>query len=149
MKIMRDNKTRLVLLALGGVFAGCGSSNNSPAGSTAAAPTANSDQRRILATVDALQAASHKGDGESICGHLFTASLVRSIERASKRSCPQEVRQHLFSRNEEISVSRDIRVSAAGASAVIREQNGNVSTLFFVKQGSGWRITRVTPKAQG
>src|SRR4051794_36723008 len=146
MTITPQHTSALALMALASAIAGCGGSERAPRPVSTATPAANSAQRQILATVDALQAASHKGDGKSICDQLFTAGLVRSIEKASKRSCAREVRRNLFSPREQISVSRDIRVAANRASAVIREQNGNASTLFFVKQGTSWRISRVVSK---
>jgi hypothetical protein len=80
-----------------------------------------------------------------ICGDLFTAQLVESVEAASKRSCAKEVRKRLFTPDAEISVGRDITVKGDRGTAVVREQNGNVSTLSLLKQSSQWRIDRVAP----
>jgi hypothetical protein len=102
-----------------------------------------------LATVDALQAASRKGDGEGVCADLFTPALVKSVEAAAHRSCAKEVRQRLFSRDAAISVSRDIEVSGNRGTAVVREQNGNVSKLSMIKHNARWRIDRVTAQNPG
>ena len=93
-------------------------------------------ERGILATVDALQTASRKGDGRTICGDLFTPQLVKSVEAAAKRSCAKEVRKRLFAPDAEISVGRDIKVTGDRGTAVVREQNGNVSTLSLLRQSS-------------
>ena len=103
------------------------------------------DQRGILATVDVLQTASRTGDGKTICSSVFTASLVRSIEKASTRACAAEVRDNLFTAGTSISAGRDITVKGDAGTTTIREQNGNVSMLHLVKQAGAWRINRVTP----
>jgi hypothetical protein len=144
---MRSHTTTLIVLALGTTLTGCGGSGGGSA-TTSTAPAPSSEQRAILETVDALQTASRKGDGRTICRTLFTRSLVRSIEKAAKGSCAREVRKS-FSPGESISVSRNIRVTGDRASTIIREQNGNVSALYFVRQGTSWRIDRVQPQNAG
>jgi hypothetical protein len=130
-------------------LAGCGGSDKpSPPAQKSSQPV-SSDQRGILATVDALQTASRTGDGKTICGDLFTPQLVKSVEKAAMRSCAKEVRQRLFTPDAEISVSRDIKIAGASGAAVIHEQNGRVSTLSLLKQSGQWRIDRVTPHASG
>lgn len=99
--------------------------------------------------MDALQTANRKGDGRTICGKLFTPQLVKTVEKAAKRSCPTEVRKRLFAPDAEMSVSRDVKVVGNQSTAVIREQNGNVSKLTLVKQSGQWRIDRVTPQKSG
>jgi hypothetical protein len=128
---------------------GCGSADKKPASDQKPAQPVSGDQRGILATVDALQTASRKGDGRGICANLFTPRLVKSVEAAAKRSCAKEVRKNLFAPNAEIAVSRDITVIGDRGRATIREQNGNVSTLALVKQNGQWRIDRVTPQKAG
>jgi len=118
----------------------CGGSHRQPAH-----PTVSGSQRGVLQTIDALQRASRAGDGQAICGDIFTARLVRSVESAAKRSCAKEVRERLFSPREQISVSRRIKVSGNAATAVIHEQNGHVSTVFMLRQDGRWRIDRVVP----
>jgi hypothetical protein len=138
---MRPLTTALAGLLVAALLPGCGASDDKP--TTAAV---RDDQRGILATVDALQTASHAGDGAKVCSTVFTASLVRSIEKASRRGCATEVRENLFKPEESISVARNITVKGDTAIAVIREQNGTLSTLHVVRQGGTWRIDRVTPQ---
>jgi hypothetical protein len=125
-------------------LAGCGGSDDkaTPPAQTAQ-PAVSASERAILATVDALQTASRKGDGRTICTNLFTPQLVKSVEAAAKRSCAKEVRKRLFTPDAEISVGRDIKVSGDRGAAVVREQNGNVSTLSMLRLSKQWRIDRV------
>jgi hypothetical protein len=130
-------------------LAGCGSSDNAPPSAKKATPAINGSQRGILATVDALQTASRKGDGRAVCVDLFTPELVKSVEATAKRSCAKEVRKRLFAPNAEISVGRDIKVTGDHAVALVREQNGNVSKLSLVRQSAQWRIDRVIAQKSG
>ena len=119
---------------------GCGGSDDAKR-----APAASDDQRAILASIDALQTASRRDDAGRICNELFAPSLAKSIRRASKRSCETEVRKTLTSPDAQLSVAREIDIKGSHATATIREQNGNTSTIGFVKDGRGWRIERITP----
>jgi len=127
-------------------LAGCGGSDEKPATAQKPSASVSGNQRSILATVDALQTASRKGDGRKVCADLFTPQLAKSVEAAAKRSCAQEVRRSMFTPDAEISVGRNIDVTGDRGTAVIQEQNGNVSKLSFVKQSDQWRIDRVTPQ---
>jgi hypothetical protein len=138
---VRPFKIVLAGLLFAAVMPGCGGSDDKPT-----TGTVGDDQRAILATIDTLQTSSRAGDGAKVCSSVFTESLVRSIEKASKRGCAKEVSENLFRPREAISVGRNITVKGATGTAAIREQNGNVSTLHFVKQAGTWRIDRVTPE---
>jgi hypothetical protein len=139
----------LAVVTIAAALAGCGSSESkSPATQKPSQPVSGA-QRGILATVDALQTASRKGDGRMICGEIFTPELVKSVEASAERSCAKEVRQRLFAPDAEISIGRDLKVAGNRGTAVVREQNGNVSTLSLAKQSGQWRIDRVTPQKSG
>ena len=131
----------IAVLATSIALAACGGSDEEPPAKEAAA--VSGDQRGILGTVEALQTASRNDDGRSICADVFTAQLVRSIEKTAKRSCVEEVSDTLVSRDAAISVGRDIKVTGLSATATISEQNDNVSKLFLLKQDGEWRIDRV------
>jgi hypothetical protein len=135
-------------------LAGCGGSDSGTP--TAQKPAAKKpaqavtvSERGILATVDALQTASRKGDGRAVCVELFTPQLRKSVEVSAKRSCAKEVRKRMFAPDAEISVGRDIKVTGQRGTAVVREQNGNVSRLSLVRQSAQWRIDGVTPEKSG
>jgi hypothetical protein len=134
-------------------LAGCGSSDDgspaTPKASAKTAPAVTVSERGILATVDALQTASRKGDGRAVCLDLFTPQLVKSVEATAKRSCAKEVRKRMFAPDAEISVGRDIKVTGDRGTAVVREQNGNVSKLSLVRQSAEWRIDGVRPEKSG
>ena len=130
-------------------LAGCGSSDNAPPSAKTPAPVISGSQRGILATVDALQSASRKGDGRAVCVDLFTPELVKSVEATAKRSCAKEVRKRLFAPDAEIAVGRDIKVTGDQATVVVREQNGNVSKLSLIRQSAQWRIDRVIAETSG
>jgi hypothetical protein len=127
-------------VAVAGALGACGGSDDAKP-----APAASDDQRAILATIDALQTASRNDDAGRICNELFAPSLAKSIQRASKRGCEAEVRKTLTSPDAQLSVARKIDIKGSHATATIREQNGNASTVGFVKDGRRWRIERVTP----
>jgi hypothetical protein len=133
--------TVLTGLVVAAALPGCGSSND-----TRTTGAVGDDQRGILAAVDALQTSSRAGDGAKVCSTVFTESLVRSIEKASKRDCAAEVRENLFKPQEAISVGRNITVKGETGTAAIREQSGSASTLHLIKQAGAWRIDRVTPQ---
>jgi hypothetical protein len=128
------------LAAAATALASCGGSDDPKP-----APGVSDDQRAILSTVDSLQTASRQGDAARICNELFTQSLAQSIRRASRHSCQAEVRDTLTSPDAQLSVSRKIAVKGDRASAIVREQNGNASTVAFAKAGDRWRIERITP----
>jgi hypothetical protein len=138
---MRPQPTVLAALLVAAALPGCGGTDDKQ--TTGAV---QDEQRGILATVDALQAATRGGDSAKVCSRLFTKSLVRSIEKASRHACAAEVEENLFKPGESISVGRDIVVKGDAGTAVIREQTGSLSTLYLVKQGGAWRIDRVTPR---
>ena len=144
---MPARKRGLAVLLAAAALPACGSSDDDtdkrPQGTVAG------DQRGVLETIDALQRASRRGDGRKICAEVFTPELARSIEKASKKTCRAEVRTRLFRPSESISVGRAIEVKGNTATAVIREQNGDVSTLHMLKRAGRWRIGRVTPRAGG
>ena len=130
-------------------LAGCGSSDKASPPAPTPAPAVSGSARGVLATVDALQTASRKGDGRAVCVDLFTPKLVKSVEAAAKRSCAKEVRKRMFAPDAEISVGRDIKVTGDRGTAVVREQNGNISKLSLVRQSAQWRIDGVTPEKSG
>jgi hypothetical protein len=141
---------RLVLavstVAVAAITGACGGSDAKEKATTSKpARAASSQQRSVVATIDELQQAAQHGNAGRICGEIFTQKLAQSIKAAAKRSCATEVRERLLTPRERISVGRDIRVNGDHATAVIREQNGNTSTLFLVKQGGRWKIERLRP----
>jgi hypothetical protein len=101
------------------------------------------EQKRVAEVVDELQAASRDGDAARICDELFTDKLAGVISvRASGKPCEEPVRKQQLAENASIRVLA-IRLHGAAASAHVREQNGNRTTLELVKQGGDWRIDSI------
>jgi hypothetical protein len=94
--------------------------------------------------VGRLQSAARAGDAAKICRQLFTPSLAVRITRAGggKSSCEARVRQQLARKDETIDV-RSVKVRGASATAVVKEQNGNVSQLGLVKSAGTWRVNSI------
>ena len=146
---MSGTRQRLSALAalgvLTAVLAGCGS--GSGADSTKEKPVAvtkaaeNTAVKQVMAD---LQTASRAGDGKRICTQIFTPKLANSVTgSAVSGSCAKEVKKKLFSRKAQIAVQNVDVPNAANATAVIKEANGNTSTVFLVKQSGRWRIRSV------
>jgi hypothetical protein len=120
---------------------GCGSSDDTK--TTPQLQPVKAAQGAVLDTIDALQTASRHGDGRRICNRIFTDNLARSIAASANRKCDVEVRKRLFTPDESIAVQQGIVVNGNTATAVIREQNGNVSTLHLLNLQGRWQIDRV------
>jgi hypothetical protein len=131
------------------MLAGCGGNagddqKKAPAGNAAAEKAANNTAvKQVMAD---LQTASRAGDGKRICTQIFTPKLANSVTTSAKSgSCAKEVRKKLFSRKAQIAIQNVDLPNAANATAVIKEANGNTSTVSLVKQSGRWRIRSVGP----
>jgi hypothetical protein len=133
------------VVAVSMALSACGGAEKAASTAPKAPATVSSDERDILGTVDALNAATRGSDARSICADIFTAGLVDSIEKTAKRSCAKELKRTLVAPDAEISIGRDVRVTGARATATIRERNNTVSKLYLLKQDGHWRINRVVP----
>lgn len=143
----RDRNSRsqwrvgIVCIGLAGVaLAGCGGSDDDKQ----AEPDTAVDRAAITEVLTQLQQASVAGDGKRICTQIFTPKLADSVTRsATSGSCAKEVRAKLFSPNTRLTVQNVTVTDAANGTATIKEANGNVSNVFFVKQSGRWRIRSV------
>lgn len=99
----------------------------------------------MIDTIDDLQAASRRGDGDRICGEIFTKRLAERVASAADTSCAREARRNLFSPDTSIAIGRDIRVEGDRATVDVTEQDGKVSELSLVKQAGDWRIDSLKP----
>jgi hypothetical protein len=107
--------------------------------------TGNSDRDAVAQVMSDLQTASREGDGERICNQIFTPKLSNSVTRSSASgSCATEVKAKLFSPDAKIEVQHIDVPDESNATATVKEANGNVSTVFLVKQSGRWRIRSVT-----
>ena len=76
---------------------------------------------------------------------IFTRSLAKSIESASKQSCEAEVHDSLTSPDAQLSIARKIAINGSRATTAIREKNGNTSAITFLKESGCWSIERENP----
>jgi hypothetical protein len=124
-----------VLVAVGG----CGGGN-------ASGDQKATDEKDVARVMSDLQTASRAGDGQRVCGQIFTPKLADSVTKAAKSgSCATEVKKKLFSPNAKITVENVDVQNPANATATIKEANGNTSSVFLVKQSGRWRIRSVQP----
>ena len=119
-------------------IAGCGGDS--------ASDQKQSDEDAVRQVLTDLQEASRSGDGERICTQIFTPKLADSVTKsASSGSCAKEVKRKLFSPKTQIAVEDVTVPDTANATATVKEQNGNRSTVFLVKQSGRWRVRAVQP----
>ena len=119
-------------------IAGCGGDS--------ASDQTQSDEDAVRQVLTDLQKASRSGDGERICTQIFTPKLADSVTKsASSGSCAKEVKRKLFSPKTQIAVEDVTVPDTANATATVKEQNGNRSTVFLVKQSGRWRVRAVQP----
>ena len=105
-----------------------------------------SDQDAVEQVLSDLQSASREGDGERICNQIFTPKLATLVTNSSESgSCATEVRENLFSQEAKFEVQNVDVPDESNATAIVKEVNGNTSTVFMVKQSGRWRIRSVTP----
>jgi hypothetical protein len=93
-----------------------------------------------------LETASREGDGERICNQIFTPKLANLVTSSSTSgSCATEVKSKLFAPDAQIEIQSVNVTDESNATAIVKEANGNTSTVFLVRQSGVWRIRSVTP----
>jgi hypothetical protein len=132
-------------IAVAAAMAGCGGGSSSDQKTTGAdTATKTADNTAVAQVLADLQSASRAGQGNRICTQIFTPKLADSVTvSAASGSCAKEVKKKLFSRKAEIVVQNLTVPNAANATATVKEANGNVSTVFLVKQSGRWRIRSI------
>jgi hypothetical protein len=106
----------------------------------------SSDEAAVRQVLTDLESASREGDGERICNRIFTPKLANLVTSSSASgSCATEVKSKLFSPDAQIEVESVNVTDESNATAVVKEANGNTSTVFLVRQSGVWRIRSVTP----
>jgi hypothetical protein len=132
-------------LAVAAAMAGCGGGASSDQKTTGAdTATKAADNTAVARVLADLESASRAGQGNRICTQIFTPKLADSVTvSAASGSCAKEVKKKLFSRKAQIVVQNVTVPNAANATATVKEANGNVSTVFLVKQSGRWRIRSI------
>jgi hypothetical protein len=106
----------------------------------------SSDEAAVRQVMTDLETASREGDGERICNQIFTPKLANLVTSSSTSgSCATEVRSKLFSPDAQIEIQSVNVTDESNATAIVKEANGNTSTVFLVRQSGVWRIRSVTP----
>jgi hypothetical protein len=128
---------RLALLAAAAVLAlaGCGSSEPSSANEF------QGQEKEVAPAVEDLQRAGQTGDGERICGELFTAELAEQVAQGGE-SCVDEVEKAVGdSEDFELEVT-GVTVSGNSATAEVRQGGDGATTATFelVRERGRWRI---------
>ena len=105
-----------------------------------------SDESAVRQVLTDLETASREGDGERICNQIFTPKLANLVTSSSASgSCATEVKSKLFAADAQIEVQSVNVTDESNATAIVKEANGNTSTVFLVRQSGLWRIRSVTP----
>jgi hypothetical protein len=106
----------------------------------------SSDEAAVRQVLTDLETASREGDGERICNQIFTPKLANLVTSSSvSGSCATEVKSKLFSPDAQVEIQSVNVTDESNATAIVKEANGNTSTVFLVRQSGIWRIRSVTP----
>jgi hypothetical protein len=132
----------LAALAAVALIAGCGGGGGGDKAPGKNAKRFFGDQRDVAQVVDDLAEASRKGDPGAICEKLFTPSLAKTVAAQAGGSCPAKVKEELVVADEDITVQQ-LTITGTRALATVKEQNGKVSHLVFVRQDGEWRIDSI------
>jgi hypothetical protein len=100
------------------------------------------ESQDVAAVVDQLQEYARLSDGPKICSELLTPQLERFIADSFDTSCEERVNEQLGDADTTITVRR-LNVNGPLASATVRENNGAVTGMAFVKSDGEWRISRI------
>jgi hypothetical protein len=135
---MRSVHVGAVLVAA--VVGGCGGDSNGGSDNASRYSGAEAD---VASVVDAFATAGNEGDGQRICTDVFALPLAKNVERKSKQSCAGEIEDNLPKGEYELDIDQ-IQVRGSTATATVTDQDGNSSVFSFVKDGSDWRVLRIT-----
>lgn len=122
------------------VAAGCGGGDDEPEGANAS--RFEGERAKVAQVVDDLQSAARDGDGDRICEELFTENLRISVQRASRRSCAEEVASNLETDEATFQVD-GIELRRNSAVARVVDERDRRSSLVFLREGGDWRIARI------
>jgi len=119
---------------------GCGGGDDDPEKN---ADRYEGDEAEVAALIDDFAEAGRAGDGERVCGEVFTEALATNVARESGQTCPEEVQQNLPEGEYELTVD-SIEVKGASATVHVTDESDNESLLTLVRASGQWRVLRVT-----
>ena len=131
----------MLRLAAGVLAVGCGDDGDDVNNN---ADDYSGQDAEVAQVVDDFANAGRDGDGEKICGEIFSEELTQNVEKAAEQSCPTEVQDNLPEDEYELEVNT-LEVSGSTATVGVTDQDDNKSVLHIEKDGASWRIARVTP----
>lgn len=132
--------TSLVALAAAVVAIGCGGDddvNNN-------AENYDGADAEVASVVDDFGNAGRDGDGDRVCGEIFTEELAGNVEEESGQSCASEVEDNLPEDDYELTVD-SLDVEDDTATVGVTDQDDNESVLHLERADGDWRVARVTP----
>lgn len=100
-------------------------------------------EAEVATVVDEFANAGRGGDGTKICEEIFTAELVKNIEREAGQSCPSEVDENLPEDEYELEIDT-LEVDGDTATVAVTDQADNSSVFHFSRVDGAWRIARIT-----
>ena len=127
-------------LSAGVLMVGCGDDDDNV---NSNADDYSGQDAEVAQLVDDFANAGRDGDGDKVCGEIFTEELTKNVEEAAGQSCPTEVEENLKEGEYELEVNT-LKVSGDTATVAVTDQDDNKSVLHIEKAGADWRIARVT-----
>ncbi len=102
------------------------------------------DQQAVAKTIEDLQEAGSKTDGNKICEQFLTRELVARIRRAGAASCSEAVEDAVSDADAfEITVEK-VAIQGNRATATVKSEAGDderMDTLTLEKVGRDWRVS--------
>ena len=138
---MRKTPMRVASLAavVATLAAGCGGDDEKTN-----ADRFEGDEADVAAIVDDFAEAGREGDGDRVCGEIFSEELANFVQRAAKQDCAAEVEENLPEDEYELTVD-SVKVKGTAATVSVTDQDDNRSVLHMQKDGDDWRVIRLTP----
>ena len=127
-------------LSAGVLMVGCGDDDDNVNNN---ADDYSGEDAEVAQLVDDFANAGRDGDGDRVCGEIFTEELTKNVESAAGQSCPTEVEDNLTEGEYELEVNT-LKVSGDTATVTVTDEDDNKSVLHIEKAGADWRIARVT-----
>ena len=133
--------TSLLALSAAVVAIGCGGDDEDVNNN---ADNYDGTDAEVASLVDDFGNAGRDGDGEQVCGEIFTEELVSNIEDESGQSCASEVEDNLPEGEYELTID-SLEVDGGAATVGVTDQDDNESVLHIRRAKGDWRVARVTP----
>ena len=101
-------------------------------------------EAEVAQVIDDLGNAGRDGDGTKICEDIFTADLVKSIERGAGQSCESEVDDNLEQDEYELEID-SLEVDGDSATVGTTDQKDRSALLRLQRIDGAWRVVSFSP----